>query len=279
MNPLGGTMAADAGSFNPYAQAPGGGYGGAPPGGYAPPPAPPPAYGAPPADPYGAPPPPQQGYGAPAQQYGGAPQQGYGGPPPQQNFGATTPQAQGFGNAPMQQYGQQPAGMVGGDQGGIMAQANQAFAAAQGGAGAGTRPTTRNAMMTMAVPFGCVFGGIIISIVFGILGGILGSAIVGMLGGLISLAACLAGAFFAITSIMKMVGEITSITKNPNFAWWWILIPVYGIYWMVLLLPQEVANAKRAVGAPEPVRSPVLYFFVGLYALACDVNDIAARTR
>ncbi len=64
-----------------------------------------------------------------------------------------------------------------------------------------------------------------------------------------------------------------------SFAWWWVLVPVYGIYWMVLLLPAEVANAKRAVGAPEPVRSAVLYFFVGLYALASDVNDIAARTR
>ena len=78
---------------------------------------------------------------------------------------------------------------------------------------------------------------------------------------------------------MKMVSEIKSVTKNANFAWWWVIIPIYGIYWMVILLPQEVANAKRTVGAQEPTRSPVLYFFVSLYALASDVNDIAARTR
>jgi hypothetical protein len=48
---------------------------------------------------------------------------------------------------------------------------------------------------------------------------------------------------------------------------------------MVMLLPKEVANAKRAVGSTEPVRSPVVYFFFALYALASDLNDIAARVR
>ena len=64
-----------------------------------------------------------------------------------------------------------------------------------------------------------------------------------------------------------MVGELNGITRNPSFPWWMVLIPIYG---MVVLLPPEVANAKRIVGSTEPVRSPVLYFFVGLYALAAD---------
>lgn len=157
-----------------------------------------------------------------------------------------------------------------------MAQASQAMAAATQG---GTRPTTRNALMTFLLPVGCFVGGIIISILFGIIAGITGIGLIGGLGGLLTLAADLAALFFGVTAIMKMVGEIKSVTNNQSFVWWHCLIPIYGIYWLVLLLPQEVSNAKRTVGAPEPTRSPVLYFFLGLYALASDVNDIAARTR
>jgi hypothetical protein len=163
-----------------------------------------------------------------------------------------------------------------GDQGGIMAQAGGAFAAASAG---GTRPTTRNALMTMLLPYGCFVGGVLISIIFGIIAGIAGSAIIGLLGSLVSLVAFLAGAFFFVMGTMKMVGEIKSVTNNQKIVWWHVLIPVYGVYWTVLLLPQEVANAKRTVGAAEPTRSPVLYFFLPLFALASDINDIAARTR
>ena len=76
-----------------------------------------------------------------------------------------------------------------------------------------------------------------------------------------------------------MVGEVKSVTGNQGFAWWFCLIPIYNIYWMVLLVPQEVANAKRAMSVQEPVRSPVIYFFFFLYALAADINDLAARAR
>jgi hypothetical protein len=76
-----------------------------------------------------------------------------------------------------------------------------------------------------------------------------------------------------------MVSEVKSVTNNAQFAWWWSLIPIYNIYWMVLLVPQEVANAKRIVGVQEPVRSPVIYFFLFPYALAADINDLAARMR
>jgi hypothetical protein len=183
------------------------------------------------------------------------------------------PAQQGYApgpGAPMQPYGQ-PGGAP--DQGGIIAQAGQAFAAVTKG---GTRPTTRNALMTILLPVGCIIAGIIVSILFAIIAGITGVGAIAKLGGLVALAADLAGAYFGFVSLFKMLSEIKSVTNNASFAWWYLLIPIYGI---VILLPAEVANAKRTVGAQEPVRSPVLYFFVALYALASDVNDIAARTR
>ena len=186
------------------------------------------------------------------------------------------PAQQGYApgpGAPMQPYGQ-PGGAP--DQGGIIAQAGQAFAAVTKG---GNRPTTRNALMTMLLPFGCVVAGIIVSIIFAILAGITGVGAIAKLGGLVAFGADLAGAYFGLVSLIKMVSEIKSVTNNASFAWWWVLIPIYQWYWMAILLPAEVANAKRTVGAPEPVRSPVLYFFFALYALASDVNEIAARTR
>ncbi len=94
-----------------------------------------------------------------------------------------------------------------------MAQAGQMMAMAGQSGTAGTRPTTRNALMTMLLPFGCVFGGIIISIIFGILASVTGVGLIGTLGGLLYLVAMLAGAYFGIMAMMKMVyAEIKSVT-------------------------------------------------------------------
>jgi hypothetical protein len=139
VNPLGGTVAADAGSFaSAFGPGPGGayapppqpaqpGYGAPPPGGQQGPGAfaataavpagggygaPPPGYGAPPggspqgtaAQPaYGAPPPNAFGGGAPpGAPYGAPPPQGYGPPPPQPGFGPPPGygQQQGYGGPP-----------------------------------------------------------------------------------------------------------------------------------------------------------------------------------
>ena len=124
----------------------------------------------------------------------------------------------------MQAYGQ-PGGP---DQGGIMAQAGQAMAMAGQGGQAGTRPTARNAIMTMVLPYACIFGGAIVSTIFGIIAGVAGVAIIAMLGGLLSLAASIVGMYFFIVPLLKMVAELNSVTKNPAFAWWMALIPFYG---------------------------------------------------
>jgi hypothetical protein len=106
VNPLGGTVVADASSFsNPnYGHAPGqsGGYEAAPPpqGGYGGPPpdagAPPPGYGAP-----------QGGYGGPPQGYGAPPAGGGFGSAPTQGFGATEPAGSAY-QQQMQPYAPLP---------------------------------------------------------------------------------------------------------------------------------------------------------------------------
>lgn len=133
--------------------------------------------------------------------------------------------------------------------------------------------------MTIGLPFGCFFGGIVVNVIFSILTMITHVGAIAALGGLVAMVLFIAGAYFAIISTIKMVNEVKSVTNNQAFAWWPMLVPFYNWYWMALLVPQEVANAKRAVGAQEPVKSPVLYFFLFLWALASDINDIAAKSR
>jgi hypothetical protein len=72
-----------------------------------------------------------------------------------------------------------------------------------------------------------------------------------------------------------MVNEVKSVTRNDGFAWWPMLVPGYNIYWMWLLVPQEVTKAKQMVGAQAPTRSIVLYIFLWHFAFASDLNDLA----
>jgi hypothetical protein len=201
------------------------------------------------------------------------PHQGFG-PPPMTTPGvgnATIPQQQVYGGTPMPGYG--PPG-VGADHGLVGPGSPMMAPVPSGGmvSSSGARPTTRNALMVMSVPFGCVFGGVVL----GILVSVVASGLVGML---LMLAGLAAGGAMGLLAIKSMVEELNSVTKNTGFNWWMVLVPFFGVYWMAMVLPQEVTNAKRAVGSPEPVRSPVLYFFAGLYALASDLNDVAARMR
>ena len=42
-----------------------------------------------------------------------------------------------------------------------------------------------------------------------------------------------------------MANELKSVTQNPSFAWWPVIIPVYQLYWAYILVPQEMAKAKQ----------------------------------
>jgi hypothetical protein len=218
----------------------------------------------------------QGGFGPPQQQ----PQNPYGAPAPGQGGGYGDPNAaQGYGNPGMPQGYGQPAqvGMAPANAGGgFMAAAQQGMAMATQG---GTRPTTRNPVMTILLPYGCFLAGILVTIIFGILAGVTNTPAIAMVGSLVSLLAYLAGAVLSIMSMIKMIAEVKSVTGNQAFPWWPIIVPFYNFYFFVLPLTQEVANAKRAMNVQEPVRSPVLYFFFVPYALAADINDLAARAR
>ena len=149
-----------------------------------------------------------------------------------------------------------------------MNQALQGFQAnLQAGGG---KPRTRNAVMTLVIPLAIIVGGNILTTILVMVTGVYALGYVGQL-------CALAGSALAVYQFYQMANEVKYVTKNPDFNWWPILIPIYNIIWILTILPAEVTKAKQMVGAQEPTRNLVLYFFLGLFALASDVNDIAAR--
>jgi hypothetical protein len=250
---------------------PQGGYG-QQPGGYGQPPQP--GYGQPGAQPgYGQPPAGQQAaYGQPAQQqgYGQAPggQPGYGQPGGQPGYGQP-------GGHPGYGQPQQPGGGFGGAMQGAFGQMQQGMQGMPGmGYGAapgGTRPTQRNAVMTLLVPFIVMVVG---SIVASILVAVTEVGALGLIGNL----AVLAGYVMLLLSVIKMTNELKSVTGNTSLAWWPFIIPIYQLYWALILVPAEMAKAKQMRGIQKPARGLVVYLFLFPYAFAADLNDMAGAS-
>jgi hypothetical protein len=84
----------------------------------------------------------------------------------------------------------------------------------------------------------------------------------------------LAGSAWYVILAIQMSNEVKSVTGNPNFVWWPIFVPFYSLYWMLILVPQEVTRAKQMRGVQAPVRSLVIYLFLWPFALASDLNDL-----
>jgi hypothetical protein len=237
--------------------------------------------------------PPQQQYGQPQPQYGQPPAQqpqygqqpapGYGQPPAQQQYGAppqqqqqygAPPQQQAYGAQPQQQYGQQAA--YGAQQFGQQMQQGFAGAGAAMGLQPGAvKPRVRSPIMTFLMPIICIFGGQIFAGVMGFVASAVESGILGMIGGLVGGLAALAGMVIGLISVLRMIGEINSVTKSGVLAWWQVFIPIYSYYVMWILVPQEVQKAKQMVGVQQPARGIIVYVFFWLYAAAADLNDIA----
>ncbi len=247
VNPLGGTVAADAGVYGAFAAhqqpTPGGGGGG---------PAP---YGAPPGQqgpyssagfpPFAVPPPP----GAPP--HGGSRPQGQGGG----DWQGQEPSA-GYGQ-PMMGQGMAPYSQPPGDHmaGTLKSQA-----------GTSIGPTRRNALLTILLPAALMMGGMILSIVlaFAVSPGL------GSLGGLF----VLAGGIWYLFLAVQMLAELKAVTRSEELAWWPLIVPFYQLYFMWVVVPKEVAKAKQTLGAnanPQPV---LLYVFLWHFALASDLNDM-----
>jgi hypothetical protein len=124
--------------------------------------------------------------------------------------------------------------------------------------------------MTILIPIGLSVVGNILGTVLVAVTGVYALAYIGQLIGLV-------GTVFALLQFYQMLNEIKSVTKNESFQWWFILIPIYNIIWLLTAVRAEIGKAKQMVGAQQPVRSGIAYFFFSLYVMAADVNDIAAR--
>jgi hypothetical protein len=126
--------------------------------------------------------------------------------------------------------------------------------------------------MTFLVPFGIIMlGNILTRVLLAILPVSLYA--VANLGQLVALV----GSILFVYIWFQLANELKSVTKNAAFNWWPILIPIYNIIYLFTMVPPEVAKAKQMVGATQPPRPPILYFFLPHFALASDLNDIAAR--
>jgi hypothetical protein len=159
--------------------------------------------------------------------------------------------------APMAPYGQPPGGMVPGVGVGTLQSA-----------GVSAGPRRRNALLTFLLPLVVMIGGMI---VFGLLAALLNVPAIGAL----AMLAYLAGLGWFLFNTIQMANELKVVTRSPGFAWWPIFVPIYGLYWAWILVPQEVAKAKQMLGVQAPVRSIVLYIFLWHFALASDINDMA----
>jgi hypothetical protein len=133
---------------------------------------------------------------------------------------------------------------------------------------AGAKPKVRNPLMTMLLPYGLLIGGSILASILGMI-----AAILSLVGSLVSLA----GAVLLLINYVSMVRELQNYTQDQEFVWWWMFIPCLGVYFLLVKVPDQVTKAKQKAGILQmkPTRGIVLYIFVGLYALACDLNDIA----
>jgi hypothetical protein len=132
-------------------------------------------------------------------------------------------------------------------------------------------PTRRNALMTL-MPFAVTYGGLIVCT---ILAELLSSPAISLLSLILSLIFILGGGAWLLILAFQMANEVKAVTGNPNFVWWPIIIPFFNFYWMLILVPQEVARAKQMRGVQAPVRSLVIYLFLWPFALASDLNDLA----
>jgi len=125
------------------------------------------------------------------------------------------------------------------------------------------RPTRRNALTTWLIPMVCF-------VLAPPLGGLLGETPFRFA----PTAAILAGVAITYLSLVTMIRELNA-AAGSSLVPWHLFIPLYGIYWAVVLVPKEMAVAKQKAGKGPP-RGLVVYLLLFLYAFAADLNDLAA---
>jgi predicted transporter len=139
------------------------------------------------------------------------------------------------------------------------------------------RPRVRNALMTMLVPLLIVVGSIAAAIAVVAIAIAVDAPAIAPLAGLLAFVGFIAAAVIGLLSLIRMIGELNSVTRTDAVQWWMFLIPIYHYYVAWVLVPQEVSKAKQMAGVQAPTRGIVVYIFLFLYALAADLNDIARQ--
>ena len=156
-----------------------------------------------------------------------------------------------------------PSGGFGGPPGGAM---GSAFSGAMGAPGAAGMPSVRNPLMTLLIPMGIIVGGAIVGAILGMI-----ASFLSLVGTLI----ILGGVGFMFYSIYTMLTELKEVTKDPEFNWWYVLIPYFGLYFMWIKVPEQVTKAKQMAGSRNPQAAGlVMYLFLSYYALAKDLNEV-----
>ncbi len=130
-------------------------------------------------------------------------------------------------------------------------------------AAAAAKPTKRNAFVTWLIPT------LLFMLVFPA-GNFLGQTSVSFL---VSLPQSLSIIFVLFTTF-AMVRELNPLAETPLKPWH-LAIPLYNLYWMAVLVPQQMAVAKQKAGKPPP-RSAIVYLLFFVYAFAADLNDLAS---
>jgi hypothetical protein len=112
-----------------------------------------------------------------------------------------------------------------------------------------------------------VIGGFVVA---NVLTGVLATTI----GGLANLFTLLAVLFQGFV-LFRMASELKNFTNNPDFAPWMAFVPCLNIWFMVVKVPEEMTRAKQMAGVQNPTKGAALYFLLGPWALASDLNDLA----
>jgi hypothetical protein len=79
---------------------------------------------------------------------------------------------------------------------------------------------------------------------------------------------------YGIWQYYQMVGELKAFLNSDEINPIHIFIPVLNIL-MLFKLPGWVLEAKRRAGVPNPeVSNVIVYWFLGLYLLPKDLNEV-----
>jgi hypothetical protein len=81
--------------------------------------------------------------------------------------------------------------------------------------------------------------------------------------------------FYGIYQLWTMLNELQQYTKDENFKPFYMFIPVLGLYFMLIKVPEQVTKAKQMAGSRNPQAAGlVMYLFLIYYALAKDLNEV-----